>query len=116
MLIEKNSGPEIKWISFYTQRLENGKWQPFMSPPDVAGQGRWTVRNAGKSFSLSHPAMDWKSPYAYRVNAANGIFTIDIADKAACPPDIIRIDIADKDARPLDSIRLDFVAGKWIVR
>lgn len=103
MLIEKRFGPEDKSMSFYTQRLESGRWQPAMSSPDVATQGHWSIdkHSKGTGFSISHAVMYWKSPYTYRVNTANGYFTIEIVDK---------------DASPLDSIRLEFVAGKWVVK
>jgi hypothetical protein len=99
LLVEKHRGPEHSSIAFHSLRLENGRWQPFMHPPAVAAQGRWTVSSARWSFNITHAAAGWKA-YDCRLNTSGWGFSVELVDR---------------DARPLDTIRLDFAEGRWII-
>ncbi len=101
VLAEKRRGPERSCLAFYSWRLTDGKWQPFLLPPDGAAPGRWTIETTGRGFTVSHAAVGRRSPYDYRLNTADWGFAVQIAAK---------------DARPLAAIRLDLDDGRWIIQ
>lgn len=100
-IVEVHNGPEDKYASIYTRRLENGGWHAYMNPFGLEAGGQWTIRNGNRSFSITHPAMGWDAENDYEVRASQGD---------------VEIRIVAKDKTPVDSLRISFVDGAWVVR
>lgn len=91
VIAEKHYGPEDKYVSVYTRKLEKGKWQEYFNPPKIKAKGQWTIRTGDRSFSISHAALGGKSGNDLEVRACRGGIEILAVDKADMPFDNTRI-------------------------
>lgn len=87
VIAEKHYGPEDKYVSVYTWKLEKGKWQEYFNPPKIKAKGQWTIQNGNRSFGISHASMGWKSENDLEVRACRGGIEILAVDKADMPFD-----------------------------
>ncbi|MDR7867130.1 MAG: hypothetical protein RIN56_09920 [Sporomusaceae bacterium] len=95
VIAEKHYGPEDKYVSVYTRKLEKGKWQEYLNPPKLKAKGQWTVRTGDGSFSISHAAVGGKSGNDLEVRACRGGIEILAVDKADMPFDNTWIGLAE---------------------
>jgi hypothetical protein len=101
LLVEKRDGPDDKYISVYTLRFEDGRWQGCSFPTDASALGQWRVRKGNGYFSLSHQEMSWKSEKDYVIKPILGGMEIAVVDKAE---------------RHIDRLLVRFAEGKWLLQ
>ncbi len=95
VIAEKLCGPEGKYVSVYTRKLEKGKWREELNPPKLKGRGQWTARTGDRSFSISHAALGRQSENDLEVRAGRGGIEILAVDKADMPFDNTWIGLAE---------------------
>lgn len=95
VIAEKHYGPEDKYVSVYTRKLEKGKWQEYFNPPKIKAKGQWAIRTGDRSFSISHASLGWNSGNDVEVRACRGGMEILAVDKADMPFDNTWIGLAE---------------------